>query len=169
MFSLCLNSFVVILPNQLHRMTCTSLLMNFATSQQNLAWDSQLRFEVHNLIDNYIMKLRSSQRTSGISNELWKPFVKSFVKRTVKGHTDNGYTSVASVLEGRQYIFLSLQLIPYIMLTWFKIKTFKICSHRSHLLSEWCYKADTYFTSYWKHRLLYNMYFHFRVNVTLKK
>ena len=60
MFSLCLNSFVVTLPNQLHRMARTSLATNFATSQRNSAWNSQLRFEVHDLIENYVMNLPSS-------------------------------------------------------------------------------------------------------------
>ena len=39
--------------------------------------------QFHNLINNCVMKLPSSWRTSGISNQLWKPIVKSIVKRTV--------------------------------------------------------------------------------------
>ena len=31
----------------------TSLMRNFATSQWKSAWNSQLRFEVHDLIDSY--------------------------------------------------------------------------------------------------------------------
>ena len=64
-------------------MAWTSLAMNLLTSQQNVAWNSQLHFQVHNLLDKYIMKLPNSWRTSGISNELQKPIVESFVKRTV--------------------------------------------------------------------------------------
>ena len=47
-----------------HQMTWTSLTTNFATSQRNSVWNSQLRFEVHDLIDNYVMKLPSFKRTS---------------------------------------------------------------------------------------------------------
>ena len=64
-------------------MTRTSLVTNFATSQRNSEWNSQLHFEVHDLIDKYRIKLPSSLWTSGISNEPRKLFVKSFVKRTV--------------------------------------------------------------------------------------
>ena len=64
-------------------MTRTSLVTNFATSQRNSEWNSQLRFEVHDFIDKYRIKLPSSLWTSGISNEPRKLFVKSFVKRTV--------------------------------------------------------------------------------------
>ena len=38
--------------------------MNFTTSQRNSAWNSQLRFEVHDLIDNYVMNFRNFKRTS---------------------------------------------------------------------------------------------------------
>ena len=81
------------IPRHFHRMTGTSLTMNFLTSQRSLALTSQLCFQVHDLIDNYAMKLPSSQRTSGISNELRKPFVKSFVKRTVKRKLINKFKS----------------------------------------------------------------------------
>ena len=85
-FPLCLNSFVVILLSQLHRMTRTSLATNFATSQRNSAWNSQHRFEVHNLIDNYVKKRNEIAKfvaNFGNSNKLRKPFVKSFAKCTV--------------------------------------------------------------------------------------
>ena len=48
------------IPRHLHRMAWSSLAMNFATSQWNLAWNSQLGFKVHDLIDNYVMKFPST-------------------------------------------------------------------------------------------------------------
>ena len=48
------------IPQQFHRMTTTSLSMNLLTSQQSLPKNSQLLFQVHNLIDLYVMKLPSS-------------------------------------------------------------------------------------------------------------
>ena len=69
------------LRNFLHFvLTTTPNDANFATSQRNSAWNSQLRFEVHDLIDNYVMKLP-------VHSELRKPFVKSSVKGTVKTET----------------------------------------------------------------------------------
>ena len=53
------------------------------TSQWSSAWNSQLHFEVRDLIENYVMKLQTVQWTSGISNELRKPLIKSLVKRTL--------------------------------------------------------------------------------------
>ena len=49
------------IPRHLHRMVRTSLVTNFLTSQQSSLWNSQLNFQVHNLIDNYIMKLPNSR------------------------------------------------------------------------------------------------------------
>ena len=57
-------------------------LLNFPTGIRR-----EPRFQVHDLIDNYVTKLPSSQRTLGISNELRKPFVKRFVKRTAVNAT----------------------------------------------------------------------------------
>ena len=56
-------------------------LIDVTTTSKEIPRNSQLRFQVHDLMDNYVMKLPSSQRTSRISNELRKRFVKSFVKR----------------------------------------------------------------------------------------
>ena len=59
-FSLCLNSFVVILPNQLHQIIDTTFACNeLHNFQWNSARNSQLCFEVHNWTDNYVMKLPS--------------------------------------------------------------------------------------------------------------
>ena len=70
----------------LHRITRTSMLdlaMNFFTFQRSSAQNLHLRFQAYDLNDNYVIKLPSLQQTSGNSNEIRKPFVKSFVKRTV--------------------------------------------------------------------------------------
>ena len=47
-------------------------------------WNSSFHSQVRDLIVNCVIKLLSSWWTSGIWNELLEPFVKSFVKRTVK-------------------------------------------------------------------------------------
>ena len=65
-FSVYLNSLVVILPH--HSGT------NFARDEPSSPLPNETRREIHDLIDNYAIKLPSSWRTLGISNELRKPF-----------------------------------------------------------------------------------------------
>ena len=117
MFSLCLNPFVVILPNQLHQMMWTLLATNFATSQRNSAWNS-LHFEVRDLIDKYVMKLPSSQRTSGtlLLGYTLRVLVTSYQLQLYQGNAQGpqkrplnfGFCKLSQKTNSVTYLFISL-------------------------------------------------------------
>ena len=109
-FSLCLISFVVILQNQLHRMARTSLATNFATSQRNPAWNSQLRNEIAKVVANFGNFKRTSETVCQKFCEThWSPANNKWENKDVKIYVGR-FTTMHNVLFCAQS--------PYIHYAW---------------------------------------------------